>query len=228
MGGARLLTGAPGGILAGFPARDDERGILVEAAGGLTDGWAAPQLEELRGLWPEVARMREAMGPERMAKDEAHLRLERAGTLAAWTLQREWAFVQSWFSPQDPQANAFAPAPALGLAVTSLQRRVTRLDALRGAYLAHADIPDAAARAQWLTQVSAQLFRAITQARMAGAAVPVPLAEARQRVDLAYATVRDAALARRALSTADALRLFPDLSPAWRWERLVQTSTVDV
>lgn len=220
---SRTLLGAPGGILSGFVATDPERHLLAGAAHGILGHldalWLRELLDELDGLLPEVDRMRAEMGPERMRKDTALLELRRASCWAAWVLQREWAHLQAWFAPDDPEMRAFAPQDALTVGVSSHQRRVARLDALRQAYRACTTVPDAEARANALAAVSTRLFRASAEAA-GGAAEPVPLAEARQRFDLAYATVRDAVVARRRLSPESVGLIFPDLSPAWRWERL--------
>lgn len=219
----RLLWGAPGALLAGFPARDDDRALLVDACQRITEHWVSPFLDdllhELRTLWPEVQRMREEMGPERMAKDARQVDLQRAAAVAAWLLQRETAWLQAFFAPGDPEAESFRPALALALNASSYQKRITRLDSLRQAYRVHPEIPDAGSRAEALGTASSRLFRALTEARE-GAVEPVPLGEARQRLDRAYATLRDVVVARRNLPPETLTALFPDLSPAWRLARL--------
>ncbi len=219
----RLLWGAPGPVLAGFPTSDQDRALLLENSRKVTQHWSHPfateLLNELTGLWPEVERMRDAMGPERLAHDVRLTALQRAGAYAAWLLQQENAFLQAFFSPTDPQAESFRPAVALNLGASSVQRRITRMDALRQAYLRHPELPDAANRAEQLAVASARLFRAVTDARE-GAVEPVPLAEARQRVDRAYATLRDTVVAQRALDVDLLPHVFLDLSPVWRFARL--------
>ncbi|MBI5495655.1 MAG: hypothetical protein HY904_11575 [Deltaproteobacteria bacterium] len=220
---SRGLVGAPGALLHGFPASDDDRAVLVEAAArapvDLPHAFFDELVAEMRSLWPEVARMREAMGAQRLADDARLLELTRAAAVAAWMLQEEFAFLGTFFAPDDAHAAAFRPAQALKVGTGAYQRRVTRLDVLREAYRRSPWVPGAETRARRLGEASVRLFRAITEARE-GAAEPVPLGEARQRVDRAYAALRDSVLAQRRLE-ADVLTLrFPDLSPSWRRERL--------
>lgn len=223
----RMLHGAPGGVLHGHPTSDESRRELSAAVlkiarhANRTVDFLPPLLEEVTASLVEVERMREEMGEGRMEPDGRRQVLARAAAHAAWLMQRESAFLSSVFSPTDPEAEFFAPAASLAANTSWLQRRVTRLDKLRQAYLVHAHLPDATARADALGAASIRLFRAITGAMGTGQE-PVPLAEARQRWDRAYATLRDTVQGMRVLIPEHAVECFPDLSPVWRMQDLAR------